>query len=69
MWIAAPHLMGSVFKLFVKIVEAPVIGSLIVSHLKKQNKMVEVCYCHLFTQLVYFPFLLLFFTSSIELCI
>lgn len=40
--IQAPHLMGSVFKLFVKIVEAPVIGSLIVSHLKKQNKIVEM---------------------------
>uniref|UniRef100_A0A7N2MXI0 Amidase domain-containing protein n=2 Tax=Quercus lobata TaxID=97700 RepID=A0A7N2MXI0_QUELO len=40
--IQAPHLTGSVFKLFVRIVESRVLGSLIVSHLKRQNKMVEM---------------------------
>ncbi|KAF5731892.1 Amidase [Tripterygium wilfordii] len=39
--IQAPHLTGFLFKLFIKIIEAPFIGSLIISHLKKQNKMVE----------------------------
>ncbi|XP_038708901.1 fatty acid amide hydrolase-like isoform X1 [Tripterygium wilfordii] len=37
----APHLTGLLFKLFVKMIEAPFIGSLIIYHLKKQNKMVE----------------------------
>ena len=41
---AAPHLTGFVFKLFVRIVEAPVIGSLIISYLKKQNRIVQVCF-------------------------
>lgn len=50
MFVAAPHLMGSVFKLFVRIVESRVLGSLIVSYLKKQNKMVEVCVSHFFFQ-------------------
>ncbi|XWS68189.1 hypothetical protein CRYUN_Cryun04dG0069800 [Craigia yunnanensis] len=40
--IQAPHLTGLMLKLFVRIVEAPVIGSLIISYLKKQNKMVEM---------------------------
>lgn len=40
--IQAPHLTGLGFKLFVKLVEAPVIGSLIMSYLKKQNKMDEM---------------------------
>ncbi|KAL5541242.1 hypothetical protein UlMin_042715 [Ulmus minor] len=40
--IKAPHLTGFVFKLFVKILEAPLIGSLIISHLKKENKMDEL---------------------------
>ncbi|KAF3944250.1 hypothetical protein CMV_029264 [Castanea mollissima] len=40
--IQAPHLMGLVFKLFVRILETRVLGSLIVSYLKKQNKMVEM---------------------------
>lgn len=39
----APHLTGLAFKLFVWIVEAPIIGSLIISLLKKQNKMTQVC--------------------------
>nr|KJB79532.1 hypothetical protein B456_013G053300 [Gossypium raimondii] len=37
--IKAPHLMGLMLKLFVRMVEAPVLGSLIMSFLKKQNKM------------------------------
>ncbi|XWS63056.1 hypothetical protein CRYUN_Cryun06bG0064100 [Craigia yunnanensis] len=40
--IQAPHLTGLMLKLFVRIVEAPVIGSLIITFLKKQNKMVEM---------------------------
>ncbi|GLU08967.1 hypothetical protein SLE2022_258480 [Rubroshorea leprosula] len=40
--IQAPHLTGLTFKLFVTTVEAPIIGSLIISYLKKQNKMVEM---------------------------
>nr|KJB79535.1 hypothetical protein B456_013G053300 [Gossypium raimondii] len=40
--IKAPHLMGLMLKLFVRMVEAPVLGSLIMSFLKKQNKMVEM---------------------------
>ncbi|KAB2047519.1 hypothetical protein ES319_A13G051500v1 [Gossypium barbadense] len=40
--IKAPHLTGSMLKLFVRMVEAPVLGSLIMSFLKKQNKMVEM---------------------------
>ncbi|KAB1206729.1 Fatty acid amide hydrolase [Morella rubra] len=40
--VQAPHLTGSMFKLFVRVVEAPVVGSLIISHLKKQNKIVEM---------------------------
>ncbi|KDP35945.1 hypothetical protein JCGZ_09917 [Jatropha curcas] len=40
--IQAPHLTGLGFKLFVKILEAPVIGPLIISHLRKQNKMDEM---------------------------
>ncbi|EEF44079.1 glutamyl-tRNA(gln) amidotransferase subunit A, putative [Ricinus communis] len=40
--IEAPHLTGLGFKLFVKLLEAPVIGSLIISHLKKENKMNEM---------------------------
>jgi Asp-tRNA(Asn)/Glu-tRNA(Gln) amidotransferase A subunit family amidase len=37
--IKSPHLTGLVFKLFVRILEAPFIGSLIVSYMKKENKM------------------------------
>ncbi|KAG4144190.1 hypothetical protein ERO13_D05G021550v2 [Gossypium hirsutum] len=37
----APHLTGLMLKLLVRMVEAPVIGSLIMSSLKKQNKMVD----------------------------
>lgn len=40
--IAAPHLTGISLKLFVRLLEAPIIGSLIMSHLKQQNKMVEM---------------------------
>ncbi|KAL4302347.1 hypothetical protein GQ457_10G019950 [Hibiscus cannabinus] len=40
--IKAPHLTGLMLKLFVRMAEAPVIGSLIMSFLKKQNKMVEL---------------------------
>ncbi|MBA0751517.1 hypothetical protein Gogos_000435 [Gossypium gossypioides] len=40
--IKAPHLTGLMLKLFVRMVEAPVLGSLIMSFLKKQNKIVEM---------------------------
>ncbi|KAL6517570.1 hypothetical protein OROMI_033271 [Orobanche minor] len=40
--IEAPHLTGFWLKFFVKLLEAPVIGSLIISHLKKENKMIEM---------------------------
>lgn len=39
----APHLTGFWLKFFVKILETPLIGSLVISHLKKENKMIEVC--------------------------
>ncbi|CAL5438346.1 unnamed protein product [Camellia sinensis] len=39
--IQAPHLTGLSLKFFVKILESPLIGSLIASYLKKQNHMVE----------------------------
>ncbi|KAI3789122.1 hypothetical protein L2E82_01910 [Cichorium intybus] len=37
--IEAPHITGLSLKFFVKLVELPLIGSLLVGHLKKQNKM------------------------------
>ncbi|KAK4438067.1 Fatty acid amide hydrolase [Sesamum alatum] len=40
--IEAPHLTGISLKLFVRLLEAPIIGSLIISHLKQENKMVEM---------------------------
>ncbi|XP_052878655.1 fatty acid amide hydrolase-like [Gossypium arboreum] len=40
--IQAPHLMGSILKLFVRIIEIPIIGSLIISYMKKENNMVEM---------------------------
>ncbi|PPS20231.1 hypothetical protein GOBAR_AA00357 [Gossypium barbadense] len=40
--IQAPHLMGSILKLFVRIIEIPIIGSLIISFMKKENNMVEM---------------------------
>ncbi|KAL8541704.1 hypothetical protein ACS0TY_002823 [Phlomoides rotata] len=40
--IEAPHLTGIGLKLFVKLVETPLIGSLIISRLKKENKMIEM---------------------------
>ncbi|CAA0807387.1 Fatty acid amide hydrolase [Striga hermonthica] len=40
--IEAPHLTGFWLNFFVKLLEAPLIGSLIVSHLKKENKMIEM---------------------------
>ncbi|KAF8389143.1 hypothetical protein HHK36_025836 [Tetracentron sinense] len=40
--IQAPHLTGFALKLFVWVVEAPLIGSLIMSFLKKQNKIVQL---------------------------
>ncbi|THG07999.1 hypothetical protein TEA_029367 [Camellia sinensis var. sinensis] len=39
--IQAPHMAGVSLKLFVKLVEVPLIGSLIISYFKKQNKMSE----------------------------
>ncbi|XP_057465407.1 fatty acid amide hydrolase-like isoform X2 [Actinidia eriantha] len=40
--IQAPHMAGLSLKLFVKLIEAPWIGSLIISYLKKQNKMTGI---------------------------
>ncbi|KAL0384378.1 UNVERIFIED_CONTAM: Fatty acid amide hydrolase [Sesamum radiatum] len=40
--IEAPHLTGISLKLFVRLLETPIIGSLIISHLKQENKMVEM---------------------------
>ncbi|KAG8368550.1 hypothetical protein BUALT_Bualt15G0057200 [Buddleja alternifolia] len=40
--IEAPHLTGFWLKLFVKLLESPMIGSLIISNLKKENKMIEM---------------------------
>ncbi|OIT26725.1 PREDICTED: fatty acid amide hydrolase-like [Nicotiana attenuata] len=40
--IQAPHLTGAWFKFFVKLIEAPVIGSLIMNHLKNENKINEM---------------------------
>ncbi|KAG2704882.1 hypothetical protein I3843_05G026700 [Carya illinoinensis] len=40
--IQAPHLTGFIFKVFVSIIEAPVIGSLLISYLKKKNKLIEL---------------------------
>ncbi|KAJ6777370.1 TRANSAMIDASE [Salix koriyanagi] len=40
--IQAPHLTGLKFKLFVKLLETPLIGPLIISHLKKENNMIEL---------------------------
>ncbi|XP_023764778.1 fatty acid amide hydrolase [Lactuca sativa] len=37
--IEAPHITGLLLKFFVKLVEMPLIGSLLIGHLKKQNKM------------------------------
>ena len=43
MWFfAAPHLTGFLFKLFVNMLETPLIGSSIVDSLKKNNGMTEV---------------------------
>ena len=39
---AAPHLTGFLFKLFVNMLETPLIGSSIVDSLKKNNGMTEV---------------------------
>ncbi|GAB4853369.1 hypothetical protein Ancab_017545 [Ancistrocladus abbreviatus] len=40
--IQAPHMTGLGLKLFVWLLEAPIIGSLIVSYLRKKNRMVEL---------------------------
>jgi Asp-tRNA(Asn)/Glu-tRNA(Gln) amidotransferase A subunit family amidase len=40
--IEAPHLTGLLLKLFVKLAESPLIGSVIMHQLKKQNKMNEL---------------------------
>ncbi|KAL3614418.1 hypothetical protein CASFOL_042492 [Castilleja foliolosa] len=40
--IEAPHLTGFWLKFFVKLLEAPLIGSAIISQLKKENKMIEM---------------------------
>lgn len=40
--IDAPHITGSTLKFFVNVLESPVIGPLIVSYMRKNNKMVEM---------------------------
>nr|GMD91560.1 fatty acid amide hydrolase-like [Ipomoea batatas] len=40
--IQAPHLTGFGLKLFVKLAEAPVVGSLLMAYLKNQNGLVEM---------------------------
>ncbi|KAK8659719.1 hypothetical protein V6N13_029913 [Hibiscus sabdariffa] len=40
--IQAPHLTGFMLKFFVRIIEAPIIGALILSFMKKKNKIVEM---------------------------
>ncbi|XP_038995902.1 fatty acid amide hydrolase-like isoform X2 [Hibiscus syriacus] len=40
--VQAPHLTGLILKLFVRIIEAPIIGSLIIYFMKKKNKIVEM---------------------------
>ncbi|GMI78719.1 fatty acid amide hydrolase [Hibiscus trionum] len=40
--IQAPHLTGLMLKVFVRIIEAPIIGALILSFMKKKNKIVEM---------------------------
>lgn len=39
----APHLTGFWLKFFVKILETPLIGSLVISNLTKENGITEVC--------------------------
>ncbi|CAN1284561.1 Fatty acid amide hydrolase [Linum perenne] len=43
--IQAPHLTGNVFRFFLKLLESPIIGPLLLSHLKKENKMIEMLRC------------------------
>ena len=43
LFLAAPHLTGFVFRLFVRILELPLIGPIIINVLKKQNKIDQVC--------------------------
>ncbi|CAI9104157.1 OLC1v1002782C1 [Oldenlandia corymbosa var. corymbosa] len=40
--IQAPHLTGTSMKLFVKLIEAPLIGPMITTYLKNENRMVEM---------------------------
>ncbi|QCD76617.1 aspartyl-tRNA [Vigna unguiculata] len=40
--VQAPHLTGFIFRLFVRILEAPLIGPIIIDVLKKQNKIEEI---------------------------
>lgn len=40
---AAPHLTGFGFRLLVRLIEAPLIGPLLMNYLKKENKIDEVC--------------------------
>ncbi|CAO2813607.1 unnamed protein product [Amaranthus hypochondriacus] len=40
--VEAPHLTGSALGLFLKLLEAPIIGPMIITHLRKKNKMVEL---------------------------
>ncbi|CAN0921051.1 Fatty acid amide hydrolase [Linum grandiflorum] len=39
--VQAPHLTGNVFRFFIKLLESPIIGPFLMSHLKKENKMIE----------------------------
>ncbi|CAI0401047.1 unnamed protein product [Linum tenue] len=43
--VQAPHLTGNVFRFFIKLLESPLIGPLVISHLKKENKMIEMLRC------------------------
>ena len=60
--LTAPNLTGFWLKLFVKILEAPLLGPLFIYFMKKDNKMIEVC-C------VAFFFLFLFFFFFIFRCL
>ncbi|CAN0921050.1 Fatty acid amide hydrolase [Linum grandiflorum] len=43
--VQAPHLTGNVFRFFIKLLESPIIGPFLMSHLKKENKMIEMLRC------------------------
>lgn len=53
MCVAAPHLTGFMLKLFVKLLEAPVVGPFITDQLKKQNHINEVVILIVFITCLY----------------